>query len=161
MLTAIFSFIKSKLFSTSGVFLLIFAAIISIFIFFNSNIILSKFGFETTTTLKSELTRTQSELEQLKSINNDLNNNIKLVEDRYKKQLLAITTLQEEKIAMENKVNTIVKTYTTTKNKLNKDIKVKVQESPTDITLPIEEINQLSVNNISAINTVYSELFES
>lgn len=153
-------FIKNKLFSTTGIFLLIFAAIISIFLFSNSNVILSKFGFETTTTLKSELTRTQDELRQLKSINDSLVNDIKAMELKYKKQLETINTLQKEKIAVEKKLTGITKTYNTTKNKLNKDVEIKVNETPTEITIPIQEINQLSSNNIDTLNQTYSQLFE-
>lgn len=160
MLLYLLNFIKNKLFSTTGVFFLIFGVIISTFLFFNSNVILSKFGFETTTTLKSEVTRLQSELKQLKSINDNLNKDIKNIEDMYKKQLESIVTLQEEKRTIEKKVKKIVKTYTDNNTKLNKDIELKVEKTTTELTIPIAEIDQLSFNNISALNNVHSELFE-
>lgn len=160
MITILLSFIKNKLFSSAGIFFLIFGLIIGTFLFFNSNVILSKFGFETTATLKSELTRSQADIEKLKAINEDLNKKLEDMKYKYEEQIRSITTLQKEKAAIEKKVTKTVKAYKDAQAKLNKNVEAKSQETQTELTIPIDEINQLSFNNIGALNSSYSKLFE-
>ena len=57
--TAIKTFFGDKVMSYAGIFIGIFALIIGVFIWSNSSVILSKFGFETATNLKAEVTRLQ------------------------------------------------------------------------------------------------------
>ena len=73
MLSLIGLFIKDKMFKGTGLIITIFGCIFALFLFSNSNVILSKFGFETTTTLKSNLTKTQGELKTAVVVNNNLN----------------------------------------------------------------------------------------
>jgi len=64
MFSALALFFKNKVFSLSGSFILIFIAIFALFLFSNTNTILSKFGFETTTNLKAELVKSQEDLKK-------------------------------------------------------------------------------------------------
>lgn len=160
MLTAFFLFIKTKLFSITGIFFLIFAAIFAIFIFFNSNVILSKFGFETTTTLKAEVTRLDGELKQLKETNDSLNKvietndrlhkiKIKNIIENFKEQEKARKTVADIKSKKEIKDRDIIK-----------ELEKKIVTTDKEITMPLEELNILSASNIDSLNETYSSLFE-
>lgn len=70
--TAIKTFFGNKVAGYAGIFIGIFALIIGVFIWSNSSVILSKFGFETATNLKAEVTRLQGELETAQRINKNL-----------------------------------------------------------------------------------------
>jgi len=160
MLTALMLLIKEKLFSTAGIFLLIFAAIFAVFIFSNSNVILSKFGFETTTTLKAEVTRLDGELKTLKDINEKLNKTIadqtavhdaklKGVIENFKEQEKARLTV------------TVIKTKKEIKDRDTiKELEKKTVQTDTEITMPLAELNKLSESNITSLNDAYSSLFE-
>jgi len=159
LVTAVGKFVKDKLFSTTGVFLLIFAAIFAVFLFSNSNVILSKFGFETTTNLKSELTRVQNELRQLQAINNGLNKTIEDLQKRNTEVEEALVKSFIEKETLREKVNDIRAKKDKKVKELNKRVEEQTTVTETTITLPIVEIDQLSAENIDSLNEVYDSLF--
>ena len=159
LVTAVGKFVKDKLFSTTGIFLLIFAAIFAVFLFSNSNVILSKFGFETTTNLKSELTRVQNELRQLQAINNGLNKTIEDLQKRNTEVEEALVKSFIEKETLREKVNDIRAKKDKKVKELNKRVEEQTTVTETTITLPIVEIDQLSAENIDSLNEVYDSLF--
>jgi len=159
MFAAIGLFLKQKLFTTTGIVLLIFAGIFGVFLFSNSNVILSKFGFETTTNLKSELTRTQSELKQLQTINTNLNKTVEDLQKNKSKTEDVIVESFKEREEVKNKINDIkVKKDKSTKD-LNKVVDDKTVVDGTSIKLPATEYNKLSEANITAIHDVFNTIF--
>ena len=82
MWTAVFSFLKGKVFTEAGSLLIPLLIILSIFVIWNSDSILTKFGFETTASLKSEVTRLTAQVEMLEEANKKLTTDLKLSEEK-------------------------------------------------------------------------------
>ena len=156
---AIKTFFNEKVMSTTGIFIGIFALIIAVFIYSNSDVILSKFGFETTANLKSEVTRLQGELKQAKEINDKLNADLAAQTTRHKAELAAVVETYKEREKVKDKIIE-VKTKKELKDRdtINK-LKTKMVVTPTKITIPLEEYNQLSASNIDSINEVFNSFF--
>jgi hypothetical protein len=160
MITAIMLFLKEKLFSGAGIFIMIFAAIFAVFIFSNSNVILSKFGFETTTTLKAEVTRLDGELKQLKATNDELNKTIESQKTIHNKELELIKSNFKEQQAVKDKVIEIK----TKKEVKDRDTIKKLQKETVandeTITMPTAEVNKMSLSNITSLHDTFDSLFE-
>lgn len=153
------TFFNEKILSMAGIFIGIFVLIIAIFIFSNSSVILSKFGFETTTNLKSEVTRLQGELKAAKQINDKLNSDLNIQITRHSAELTAISESFKERERTKREVNRVITEKKTKDEKLITILEDKMVITPTEITIPIEEYNQLSINNINAINDVFNSFF--
>jgi hypothetical protein len=147
-----------KSFSLTGVFISIFIIIIAIFIFSNTNVILSKFGFETTTTLKGELVRTQQELARLAELNNSLNKTI-LENDRiHQEEILTLESMYKEKEVVKKTVSSTIEKRKEKANPIQKKLNDKTVTTDTTITVPIEEYNKLSEQNIDSIHSAFESL---
>lgn len=160
MLTALSIFIKEKLFSTAGSFLLIFAIIISVFVFSNTNVILSKFGFETTTNLKSELTQSQNDLKAAVLVNEDLNKTIETMKEVSKLNQEVLVEKFKETEEVKVKVEEIKKTRNEKVKPFVKVLDEKTVITKETVTFPVEEYNKVSMENIVAINKAYDLLME-
>lgn len=157
--TAIITFFKEKIFNLSGIFLTIFAVIIGLFIFSNSNVILSKFGFETTTNLKSQVTSLQKDLDNLKQINDDLNKTVSTLEKSNNEKEKALVDYFKEREVLKDNVTKLTKKRTEEIREINSKIKDKIIETPESITLPKKEYQEQSLSNISLINNVFNSNF--
>lgn len=158
MFSALALFFKNKVFSLSGSFILIFMAIFALFLFSNTNTILSKFGFETTTNLKAELVKSQEDLKKLAEINTNLNNLIVQTNERHKRELEAIRSVEEEKKVIDKAITEVVEIRKVLAKPVQKKLIQKTVTTETTITIPIEEYNQLSEQNIDSIHAAFAEL---
>lgn len=159
MLTLFLSFIKNKLFSSGGIFLLIFGAIFTVFLFSNSNVVLSKFGFETTTTLKAQLVKAQADLVTLKTVNDELTVTVTQLNDSHKRDIKAISDLQSGKNISTEAVSKITTKKIKIQNSVSGSLDNNTTYTLTTVTLPLKEVNQLSANNIDSLNETYNTLF--
>ena len=159
MFTAIGLFLKTKMFSGTGLIVTIFGLIFAVFLFSNSNIILSKFGFETTTTLKSDLTKTQGELATAAGINNNLNKTLDKVTDNAARKEEAVVESFEERAAVKETIAVIKKTKAEKTKDLNHVLDTQTAVTPTVTTLPTVEYNKASEANIDSVNEAYNKLF--
>lgn len=157
MFTAISLFFKEKVFTLTGTFIIIFASIFAIFLIFNSNVILSKFGFETTTTLKSELTKSQKDLERLADINRSNMDTLDTVTKTHKKEVELIETYIKDKDIVTSKVTKIISDRKTESKPIETIVNEKITVTDTTIVLPLEEYNKLSEKNIEALHKAYEE----
>lgn len=156
---AIKNFFSEKVMTATGIFIGIFALILIVFIYSNTDVILSKFGFETTANMKSEVTRLQSELKQAKQINDKLNTDLSAQTTRHKAELAAVAESFKEHEKVRDKIIEVkAKKEIKDKDTINK-LKAKMVITPTEITIPLEEYNQLSANNIDSINEVFDSFF--
>lgn len=158
MFTVIFTFLKSKLFSTAGLFILSFAVIIGSFIFYNSDTILDKFGFETKATLKSELSKSQKDIETAVTVNKNLNKTIDQIQEGKIKTVEVLETYSVEKAKVQKKVKTITAKRYKEIEIVQEKIEQKVVVTDTTITIPIKEANDASKLNIIALNEVFASL---
>lgn len=163
-LLSLFSFFRNReKRSTQSGLSFIFIGIIAIFLLFlffsNLDPILSRFGFETTSKLKEELTRTQGQLQQLTLINESLNKNIELLKAQYEEQVRVLEEYRKRTEEAEKKVEETQKKYQVALSKLNKKIESATKVDNDVIIIPIKDINEASMSNISAINNVYNNLF--
>lgn len=158
MFSALPLFLKNKVFSLSGSFILIFIAIFALFLFSNTNTILSKFGFETTTNLKAELVKSQEDLKKLAEINTNLNNLIVQTNERHKRELEAIRSVEEEKKVIDKAITEVVEIRKVLAKPVQKKLIQKTVTTETTITIPIEEYNQLSEQNIDSIHAAFAAL---
>ena len=157
MLAAIKLFLGEKVFNMTGMFILGLIAIIGIFVFYNSDTILAKFGFETSATLKAEVSRLDTELKQSKGIIDNLNKTIETMDKRGKDETKAIADIFKEKEVIKETVIKVVKKKQSDDRKVVEDLTKKTVETSDSITLPLAEYNTISENNINAIHEAYAK----
>ena len=134
--------------------------LILLFIIPNSDTILSKFGFETKTTLKGQLVSTQKDLKTTIDNNKTLESTGKIAEETHKSAVTAIVQTYEQEKKNDKKVEKI-------NAKADKVIKPAIDQlkmtqvlTPTTVTFDKIKLNEVSRANIRALNETYSELFE-
>lgn len=159
MLTLLSGFVKKYLSTNTGIFISIFVGIIAIFIFFNFNTILSKFGFETTTTLKALLVKSQEDLKRATEINKDLNNTIDRLKNSNKNKLESVTGFYKEKEELSKKALNISKRKSSKDRELIKNLEGKITKTKDTITISVAEYNELSKSNINILNETYDSFF--
>lgn len=160
--SSLFSFFrnkKDKIFSYTNVFLFIFACIFGIFILFNSSTILSKFGFETTANLKAELAKTQAELKRATEANAELNRSIERLKQEYENSRKIVNQYAAEKEAVERQAEELAKKKEAREKQLLAQLRSKTTYSKDSVTFPVKELNQVSENNIVALNEAYDSFF--
>lgn len=157
--TAIKTFFGDKVMSSAGIFIGIFAIIIGVFIFSNSNVILSKFGFETATNLKAEVTRLQGELETAQRVNKDLQSNLAAQETRHKAEIKALVESAKEREKIQNDIIEAKKKKEARDKATIEQLNKKTVVTDTTITIPIAEYDQLSASNADTINEVFDSFF--
>lgn len=158
MFTALGLFVKNKLFSTTGVFILVFVALFGVFIFSNTDTILTKFGFETKTSLRGKLSEAQKDLERLGDLNKQLNQSLEELQKQHERELEALKLYHEEAKAIEEAVQQIVEQRKTEARPVQKEVVQKTVTTDTTITLPRKEYNTLSKQNISSLHLAFSQL---
>lgn len=159
MFAALGLFFKEKVFSMTGVFLMIFAVIIGSFLFFNSNTILEKFGFETRTSIKAELTKTQGQLTQAQDTNKELVDKIKELERVKKEHEQAIIDYETQKAKDKKTIDDILTKKKENSKKATQNLDNKTQITDTTITVPKQDYDDASRENIRAIHAVFDSLF--
>ena len=151
-----FSSIKTP--SLSTILIGCFVAIFAVFLFSNTSVILSKLGFETATTLKAELTKSQAELTRAKEVNTQLTEELKKTKELYEQTQKAVTELNKETVKVQKQTDEIQKTRTEKKKQTVNDLEKKTVTTDTTITIPIEEYNTLSAANIDSIHSAFETL---
>lgn len=159
-MTAILAWIKGRIFSQGGLLIALLVGLILLFIIPNSDTILSKFGFETKTTLKGQLVSTQKDLATTIDNNKTLESTGKIAEETHKSAVTAIVQTYEQEKKNDKKVEKI-------NAKADKVIKPAIDQlkmtqvlTPTTVTFDKIKLNEVSRANIRALNETYSELFE-
>lgn len=160
-MTAIIAWIKGKIFSQGGLFIALLIGLILLFIIPNSDTILSKFGFETKSTLKGQLVSSQKDLQTTVNNNKTLEASGRIAEETHKSAVTSLVNNFEEQKKNEKKVEKI-------NTKANKVIQPAVAElkmtqvlTPKTITLDKIKLDEVSRANIDALNETYDELFPS
>ena len=139
MWTAVFSFLKGKVFTEAGSLLIPLVIILSIFVIWNSDSILTKFGFETTANLKSEVSRLNAKVEQLEEANKKLAADLKLSEEKYGISVNSVTELCTVKEETKHTVDSVID-----KRKKEADrIKREMYDKP-DTILPIPPLSLMN-----------------
>lgn len=133
MWTTILSFFKGKVFSEAGSLLIPLLILLAVFLIWNSDSILTKFGFETTANLKSEVTRLKGEVDKLKEANEKLSSDLKKAEEKGN-----ITgTAGQEFCAAQAETKSTVDSVTSDRKKEAERIK-KTMYDNVDTILPID-----------------------
>ncbi len=156
----LFNFLRGKSSNITTIFIGMFVLVFAVFLFSNANVILSKLGFETTTTLKAALTKSQADLETATRINIRLKDKLIDLERENQIQHTAIREYQNERLAVVKVIETVKVKYLPSKDKLSKKLDAETVISDKTIDIPLKELNQLSEINIDTINEVYSSLFK-
>ena len=138
---------------------MIFACIIGGFLFYNSNTILEKFGFETRTSIKAELTKTQGQLTQAQDSNKDLVQKIKELERVKKEHEQAIIDYEEEKKQANKTIEEIKNKKKENSKKATENLNSKTQVTDTTITVPKQDYDEASRENIRAIHEAFNSFF--
>lgn len=159
MWSALSLFFKEKVFSSTGILISIFAIIFSVFLFSNSDIILSKFGFETTSTLKANLVKAQSDIDKLIKVNDDLSRAYDEMKRTNELKTKLLEEANKEKLKVEIDTKKIEEKHSPIQKEIKKTIKEKVKKTSTEVTYPIEELNKLSKANVDEINETFQSLF--
>lgn len=188
MFTGILAFLKGKIFSQAGGFLLPIFGLLAIFLIWNSDTIMTKFGFETTTNLKSEVTRLKGEVINLEEKNKKLTEDIERIT---KSAGVTVDVVEDVATVKSNTKDTVTDIINNRKEKakelLNSSIacaceddKVETKatvvkpstelkdksttstakvEKPKKKTISQDVVDRLSADNIEALNLAYAQFF--
>ena len=159
MLSLLLGFIKNKLFTNSGVFLTFFVVLFAVFFFSNSRLIMSKLGFDSITSLSVSLAKTQDNVKQLKTINDKLIMQLDKLAESHTRDLQAIDDLQQAKVFINNAVTTVTKKKDSAEKSIVSRIERQTVYTEKTVTLPTQDIDKLSENNIANIQQLYAVLF--
>lgn len=150
---------SASIFSPQAVFLAILAALLMIFLFSNTDTILTKLGMETKTRLKGDLVKAQGELERTVQINADNARSLEL--ERRQTQLLKneLKLLQESKEKAQEQVQKISAKKIDKSKAITAQVVRKSVETSDTVTLPKAEIDALSELNIEQVHGAFEALF--
>lgn len=158
MFAAISLFIKNKLFSMTGIFVLVFVFLFGIFLLPNGETVMAKLGIETKTSLQVKLAEAQKDLKSLGDVNANLNKTIEELEKRHQVELQALKDhLQTTQIIQEETKQVTEKRKTTSKT-IQQQLKQKTVETQTSLTIPKQEYNELSAQNIASLHEAFDQL---
>ena len=152
--------LKTRLFNLPTMFVLGMVGLIAFVLLTNSDTVLSKFGFETTSTLKAELARTQSELDRLAKVNQELIDSIEEIKRTQQAQIEALSNFYKEEESKKTATIQIVETKQTKIKDLNKKVAAKTKSTKDTVTLPTQDLNSISETNISALIETKAMLFK-
>lgn len=152
--------LKTRLFNLPTMFVLGMVGLIAFVLLTNSDTVLSKFGFETTSTLKAELARTQAELDRLAKVNQELIDSIEEIKRTQQAQIEALSNFYKEEESKKTATVQIVETKQTKIKDLNKKVAAKTKSTKDTVTLPTQELNNISETNISALIETKALLFK-
>jgi hypothetical protein len=158
MLTAIGLFFKEKLFNLTGIVIGIFVLIFSLFLFYNSDMIMTKLGFETKTNLRAQIVEVSGKLKAAEEDNATLRSAIATLEFEHKAQLAALQKSYDESEKARNVVEKKLAEYKTKSEGVKKVIKEKTVTTDTTITIPIAESKVLSEMNADLIHSTFDQL---
>ena len=147
--------------SMRTVFIGIMALIIAVFVYSNVNIIMTALGFQTTTTLKSELTKSEANVGVLKDVNAKNAASLDIERKNSAEVNSQIARVSESKARAQQKVFDINVRKAEISAPIIETVNQKVVETATTITLPKAEIDKLSEANIDQIQQAFDELFPS
>lgn len=159
MFTLFLSFFKKYLFNGTSLFMLAFMAFIGLFIFYNSDTILERFGFETKTTIAKQLVTSQSNLETAIDTNLKLSTTIDKIEEHSKAKDIALTNTEVSKESTKKIVTTAIKKRNDTTKKADDTLAKETTINATVITIPKQMYEEASLANITLIETTYDTLF--
>lgn len=148
--------LRNKIYSIIGIIAAIIVLILLYFLLTNTSVILSKFGFETTTTLKAELIQSQNDLKRLSEVNANLNTAIDTLQKTAKKNSEAIASSAKEKQTVQTKTDSSLQKYTDK----TREIKKNLESKPAASAEVEQEVDKLSAANIALINEVYAANFQ-
>lgn len=107
MFTALLGFLKGKVFSQAGSFLLPVLGLLAVFLIWNSDLILTKFGYETRSNLKAEVTRLNGELEKVMDANRTLSEAAAKNKEDTEVVISVVEDVAENKADTKNTVSSI------------------------------------------------------
>lgn len=158
-LSLLFGSLKSKFFNLTTMFLGGMLLLISVFILFNGDTVLSKFGFETKTNLKAQVVSTKKDLNAVVLANAELEEAA-----RDQKVIQGVIIDMVEKVAEEKvKVAIVVSESKESVRKTTQPVIEKIKrENPstsTFVTVSKEDSNKISEAVIVSLHSVYDDLF--
>lgn len=158
MFTSVLTFLKTSLFTRNGVFILGFLAFISVFLIFNSETILTKFGFQTKTAAVVELAETKAELQTAVRANEELVIAIEEMQIVHREERAAIRTVTQERQVIQRQVNRVIEERKVQAIIPERTIMNEIVVTETTVTIPRAEYDQLSRQNISSIHAAFQSL---
>jgi cell division protein FtsB len=142
-------------------FILGLIALLSIIVVYNSDTILSRFGFETTSSLKAKVAKLEEQNQQLAQANKQLKDDLDKLEKRKNDELKAMKKYYEDKMANYNKLNKVQKELKEKNTQLIKDLEEQRKKIAETCKLNVKEYylyeaktyDEISSNNYDAIVT--------
>lgn len=129
MWTAVFSFLKGKVFTEAGSLVIPLLIILSVFVTWNSESILTKFGFETTSNLKSKVTLLETEVERLKEANKKLSSDLRLSEEKCGISVDSVTELCAIKEETKTTVDSVIDERKKESERIKRELRVKQDDA--------------------------------
>jgi DNA repair exonuclease SbcCD ATPase subunit len=145
-------------------FILGVVGLIALIVLYNSDTILSRFGFETTSTLKSRVTQLEEQNKLLTQTNEQLVKDIEELQKRKEEEIKAIKEHYEYKIAQYEEINKVQDKLKEENKQLAKKLEEQKKKLATSCKLDEKKYylydtatyNQISTNNYNAITSYYN-----
>lgn len=165
MWTTILSFVKGKVFSEAGSLLIPLVLILSVFFIWNSDSILTKFGFETKSSLKAEVSRLNETVKLLEESNKKLTEDVRKAEE---KEGISTGILSEHcdfTRDVENATDEIINQRKQEAERIKRERQMVAPmatvDPPVRTSVPRESREEaLSRNNIQSLHTAYNKFFK-
>ena len=156
MWTAALSFIKGKVFSEAGSLVVPLVIILTIFCIWNSESILSKFGFETTSNLKAEVITLKAEVSRLAEDNAKLTEDLAKAEQKGGLAGDAVGVLCEKEKETENTIGSITDRRKAEAARIKKSLEENKEQpaSPPLTALPPPELKVTAVASLEQTEVV-------
>ena len=153
--------ILSKLKSIPSIVIILGGFVLLIALFGSMNSLLDRLGFHTTESkLQKQLTDVNNQNYVLNSAVDTLQKTLDETKDFYESQTKVIKETHAEIENTHKQVSTIKENLNKTNSPVSNTAQTKKVKTTTTVTYPIEEINEMSRNNIRALHTAYSTLFK-
>lgn len=150
-----------KFLTVGRVFVILLAVIFGTLLWSNSDTILTRLGMETKTTLSKKVGELNQTVHTLEWMNADNVREIERLKEDNERLLKALKELEVERTKIEDKANKVQKDLKDKTAQLKDKILKEQKLTETTLTLPRQEVEQLSHANISALHSAYNELFPS
>lgn len=154
-----FAFLKSKLGGITSIFLGVMALIFVVLFAFNADTILTRFGFETKTSLKGEVVSVKKDLEAVLLANSELQETVAIQDTVQEAVVDTLQTVAKEKervsevvVAAKEKVRKVADPIIAK----NKAEKVTGSDPP---TMSKADSDAISTAVIDSLHSTYNELF--
>lgn len=148
----------AQFFTVGRLFVAMLVFVFGCFLYTGAESLMTKWGFETKTSLQKQLVEKTEVVKQLEQANKALVADVIQIKKDNALAIKELESMTDRKNQLEVTAQRIVKSMETKSQEVKKALEEKKVVSPTTITLPLAEINALSQVNIDSLHEAFAQL---